>query len=72
MLNSNITAVEYDGTGAWVKLGNEVVLDAHVVITTVSLSVLQSNMVQFKPLLSQENKNLLAKMMIRSYIKIYI
>ncbi len=72
MLNSNVTAVEYNGTGARVKLGNGVVLDARAVISTVSLGVLQSNMIQFKPPLQQKKKNALGKMAMGSYTKIYV
>ncbi len=72
MLNSNVTAVEHNGTGARVKLGNGVVLDARAVISTVSLGVLQSNMIQFKPPLSPKKKDALAKMTMGSFTKIYV
>ncbi len=67
MLNSNVTAEEYNGTDARVKLGNGVALDARAVIGTVCLGVLQSNTIQFKPQLSQNKKDKSREMATVSY-----
>lgn len=72
LLNSNVTRVEYNSSGARVYLGNGTAIDTRYVISTVSLGVLKSGNIQFDPELSQKKRNALQKAEMGSYTKIFI
>lgn len=68
--NSPVTAIDYSGDNVIVKTKNGETYEAERVLVTVSIGVLKSNMVTFKPAISEKRKEAIASVIFHPGFKI--